>query len=119
MLPVRSSAQVDSVIDKYFQPELLVMRPSGNSMDLAAFKKIKGSSDLMVDFAYVSSVDSIRLLAGNRVALVVFTEVSKFTFKGIPNDGKAIFTATLEKMDGSWKVAFMHRTDGFKVDGTE
>ena len=119
MRRVFSSAQIDAVIDKYFHPEVLIMRPSGNSMDHAAFKKQKGSKDLMVDFAYVSSVDSIRLMTGNRVALVIFTEIAKFTFKGVPNDGKAIFTATLEKVDGSWNVAFMHRTGGFKVDGFE
>ena len=50
--------------------------------------------------------------AGGNAAVVVYTCRSKFSYKGTPNDDIAKFSATMEKVDGTWKMVHNHRGTG-------
>ena len=88
----------------------VIIRPSGNPMDLATWKGMLTSEDVEVVSDEVVSIDTVIELAAGQVAVVVYTTHSVFKYKGTPNDDIAKFSATFEKQaDGKWMCAHNHR----------
>ena len=114
MFTPRHGRQISTVFDKYFAQNCLMIRPSGNPLDLDGFKGMLGSPDIIVEKDEVISVDDVKLFAGGEAAIVVYTTLSKFTYQGNPNDDVAKFSATLEKANGAGKIVHLHRGTGQK-----
>ena len=106
--------QINTVCNKYYTPDCNLIRPSGNPLDLAGFKGMLGSPDIVVETDDVISVDDVKVFAGGDAAVVVYTTLSKFTYQGTPNDDIAKFSATLAKTEDGWKVVHLHRGTGQK-----
>merc|ERR1711998_747715 len=112
----KDAAKIDEVFDKYFKPSCTLIRPSGNPLDRDGFKGMLGSPDIIVEKDEVASIDEVKELAGGQAAVVTYTTLSKFSYKGTPNDDVAKFSATLEKAEsGEWKMAHLHRGTGQKA----
>ena len=62
-------------------------------------KSDDGSDDSVPEFGKLVSIDSIRIFAGGIGAVATYT-------KRAANDNLAVYSATLEKKDGAWKVVF-------------
>ena len=110
----KEKAKLDAAFEKYFVPDAVLIRPSGNPLDVAGFKEMLGSPDIISETDEVTSVDSEKVFAGGNAAVVVFTTFSKFTYKGTPNEDVAKFSATLELAGGTWKIIHLHRGTGQK-----
>ena len=108
----KDAGKIDAVFNDYFADTCSIIRPSGNPLDLSAFKGMLGSPDIIVEEDAVISVDDVKEIAGGNAAVVVYTTHSKFSYKGTPNDDIAKFSATLEKTGDKWKVAHLHRGTG-------
>ena len=108
----KDAAAIDAFFTKYFKPDCDVIRPSGNPMPIAMFKGMMGSADITIESDEVTSIDDIKEFAGGNAAVVVYTCRSKFSYKGTPNDDIAKFSATMEKVDGTWKMVHNHRGTG-------
>ena len=108
----KDAEKIGAAFDKYYKEDCVIIRPSGNPLSLEGWKGMLGSEDVVVSADEVTSVDDVKMLAGGAVAVVVFTTRSTFTYMGTPNDDVAKFSATLEKIDGAWKVAHVHRGTG-------
>lgn len=101
---------------RYYKPDCTLIRPSGNPLDMAGFKGMLGSPDIIVEKDEVTSVDEVKEFAGGNAAVVVYTTRSTFSYKGTSNDDVAKFSLTIEKVDGAWKVVHMHRGTGQKPE---
>ena len=112
----RARAQIDAAFDKYYKADANLIRPSGNPLDMAGFKAMMASPDIIVESDVVASVDDVKEIAGGQAAVVVFTTLSKFSYKGTPNDDVAKFSVTYEKVDDTWKIVHLHRGTGQKPE---
>jgi len=106
---------VEKYMGTYMKEGSVIIRPSGNPMDLATWKGMLTSEDVEVVSDEVVSIDTVIELAAGQVAVVVYTTHSVFKYKGTPNDDIAKFSATFEKQaDGKWMCAHNHRGTGQK-----
>ena len=87
----------------YADEKVQVLRPSGNAMSKITWagmlKSDGGSDDSVNEFGKLVSIDSVRIFAGGIGAVATYT-------KRAANDNLAVYSATLEKKDGAWKVVF-------------
>lgn len=60
----------------------------------------------------LKSIDSIRIFADQKAAVVTLTCHDKFEYKGIQNDDIAKFSVVLEKIGDNWKMVHGHRATG-------
>ena len=114
MVPVgqkKDETQIAEFFDKFMDPSSVMIRPSGNPLDLAGWKGMFAMPDILFE-SEVLSFDSIKEIAGGNAAVVTYTTRSKFSFKGMPNDDVAKFSATLEKVGDAWKIVHLHRATG-------
>ena len=70
------------------------------------------SEDVVIESDELVSIDSVRIFAGGNAAVATYSKHSKFIYKGDENDDYAVFSATLEKKGGGWKVVFVMRATG-------
>lgn len=107
------AAKFDNMWTKYWAPQAVVIRPSGNPMDRATWRSMITSTDIVFESSECVSFNSCTLIAGGKVAIVTFTLHDKFTYKGTPNDDIAKYSATLELSEqGTWKMVHAHRATG-------
>ena len=112
-------AQINAVFDEFFKKDALLIRPSGNALGVEGFKEMLASPDIIVESDVVSSIDDVKEISKNNVAVVTFTTLSKFSYKGTPNDDVAKFTMVLELCsrigtNAIWRVVHLHRGTGQK-----
>ena len=65
----KDAGKIESTFGKYFRDDCVLIRPSGNPLDLAGFKGIMGSPDIIVEKDEVISVDDVKELAGGNAAV--------------------------------------------------
>ena len=90
--------------------DFLFIRPSGNPINAEGFEKMI-SSDVVQEKAEITKIHRLEFLSDN-VSLCVFTLVSKFSFKGTPNDDLPTVTSIFKKIDNVWKIHWMQRSTG-------
>lgn len=77
----------DSLWEKYWRQDAIIMRPSGNIMTKDEWKDIVvHSTDVVVKFSNILSVDNIHFFADGKAAVANYTSHEKFTYNGIDND---------------------------------
>merc|ERR1712118_289839 len=108
----KDGAKFDAMWAKYWSPNAVVIRPSGNPMDEATWKAMITSDDIDFHSSECVSFDSASIFADGRAAAVTFTLHDKFSYKGTPNDDIAKYSATLELTEGAWKMVHAHRATG-------
>jgi autoinducer 2-degrading protein len=111
----KDGAAFDAMWERFWAPDAVVIRPSGNPMDKAIWRGMVTSQDITFESSECISVDSTTIFAGGKAAAVTFTLHDKFTYKGTPNDDIAKYSAMLELTDaGSWRMMHAHRATGQK-----
>lgn len=70
--------------------------------------------DVNIKSGTLKSIDTIRVFADDKAAVVTLTCHDQFEYKGTHNDDMAKFSVVLEKIDGEWKVVHGHRATGQK-----
>ena len=93
-------------------PDCLFIRPSGNPLSKAEWATMYASEDVVIESDELVSIDSVRIFAGGNAAVATYSKHSIFVYKGDKNDDYAVFSATLEKKGGHWKVVFVMRATG-------
>lgn len=88
-------------------------------MDLTIWTGMVTSEDVVLKSSeLVGDLESVRVFAGGKAALVTYESHDQFTYKGTPNDDFASFSMTLENTgeDGKeeWKIVHAHRGTGQK-----
>ena len=97
--------------DRYFSPGFVQIRPSGNPIGTEELAKLF-TTDVKLQEIKLVSIDSVTLLSTNMSAVVVYTCDQVFTYKGIPNDDRAVMSCVLEVTNGEIKIAHEHRSSG-------
>ena len=92
--------------------DVQMIRPSGNPLSKAEWATMFASEDVVIESDELVSIDSVRIFAGGNAAVATYSKHSKFIYKGDENDDYAVFSATLEKKGGDWKVVFVMRATG-------
>ena len=90
--------------------DFLFIRPSGNPINAEGFEKMI-SGDVVQEKAEITKIHRLDFLSDN-VSLCIFTLVSKFTYKGTPNDDLPTVTSIFKKVNNYWKICWMQRSTG-------
>ena len=90
--------------------DFLFIRPSGNPISAEGFYKMI-SGDVVQEKAEITKIHRFEFLSDN-YAMCIFTLVSKFTYKGTPNDDLPTITSIFKKVDNLWKIYWMQRSTG-------
>ena len=100
---------------QYYKNDNVVMiRPSGNPANKDTFNSMMMNSDIVFESGELLSIESIDIFAQEIAAVVTYKRHDKFTYKGTPNNDISMFTATLDKINGDWKIIFGTRSTGEK-----
>jgi hypothetical protein len=108
----KTAAAWAATFDKYYVPTCQVIRPSGNPMSLDMYKGMMASEDVVLTSSELLSIDDVKIFGGGNAAVAVYATHDKFTYKGTPNDDRAVFSAVFDKTDAGWKVIHAHRATG-------
>ena len=108
----KTLAAWDALFAKYYVHDVSIIRPSGNPMDLAMWKGMMTSDDVIMTSSELLSIDDVKIFGGGNAAVAVYTTHDKFTYKGAPNDDVAKFSAVFDKTSDGWKIMHAHRATG-------
>ena len=112
-----SQEKYDELWAKYWKPDAVLIRPSGNPMGKKLWGSMLGSDDVEYISGELLEVNSVNIFAGGAAAVATYTSHDKFKYKGTPNDDIAKFTIVLEKQeDGTWIFVHGHRGTGQKPE---
>jgi hypothetical protein len=105
--------KIDNLVKKYYvDTDVIIIRPSGNPIKADGFKKVIENEEVQVESLEIVSFDSFREMAGGEAAVLTLTRHDKFTYKETSNNDTCKFTYVLENINGSWKLAHVHRATG-------
>jgi hypothetical protein len=89
-----------------------MIRPSGNPLSIEDYGAMMQSDDIEATSHELKSIDSILLVADEKVAISTYKTLSVFSYKGTPNTDYVLFSNVMEEIDGEWKVVHAHRATG-------
>ena len=87
MAKSKDAAQFDAYAAKFMLPDWTCIRPSGNPMDLKLWKSMLTSEDIKTTQMQLKSVDTCKIFADGKAALVTYTTHDIFEYKGTPKRG--------------------------------
>lgn len=108
---------IDSVTcfaEKYYRPDFVFVRPSGNPASREEVITALHKSMRMIGY-HLLSIDSITLLAAQKAAVVTHSCEHFFEYKGIPAEDRATMTTVLELTGGEIKIVHEHRSKGLTL----
>eukprot|EP00978_Attheya_sp_CCMP212_P021042 scaffold61035_cov54-Attheya_sp.AAC.2 len=126
--------QITQLINKYvhmhiaktpyldvFAPGAILIRPTGNPMDQKLWEKMQVSEDIVPGPSELLNIAKIDVFEGTSsvstgMAYAIFTEYSKFTYKGTHNDDVSVYTIVAKKSGDQWKIMHLQRSTGRKPD---
>ena len=125
--------QITQLINKYvnmsismtpwldvFAPGAIMIRPTGNPIGQKLWEEMQASEDVGALSSELLNIDKIDVFEGTSVstgmACVIFTDHSKFTYKGTPNGDVAVHIIVAKKSDDQWKIVHTQRSTGRKPD---
>ena len=112
-----SQEKYDELWAKYWKPDAVLIRPSGNPMGKEIWGQMLSSDAIDYISGEILEVNSVDVFAGGAAAVATYTTHDKFTYMGTPNDDIAKFTVVLEKQgDGTWIIVHGHRGTGQKPE---
>ena len=80
--------------------DFLLIRPSGNPIEVKGLAQMWSSGDLVLATAEITKVRKFDFQC-DEVAMCIFTMASKFTYKGTPNDDFPTVTSIFKRINGS------------------
>jgi len=108
----KAADTVQAFFDKFYAPDMLFIRPSGNPLDMAMAKGMWLSDDVVSEANALVSIDTVKVLGCGMAAIATFTAHEKFSYKGNPNDDVVKYSMTFEKKGDTWVVVQGHRATG-------
>jgi ketosteroid isomerase-like protein len=125
--------QITQLINKYvnmsiaktlyldiYAPGAILIRPTGNPIGQKTWEEMQASKDVVPGSSELLNIDKIDVFEGTSVstgmAYAIFTDHSKFTYKGTPNDDVAVHTIVAKKSGDQWKIVHAQRSTGRKPD---
>lgn len=103
------STDYNTVIS-HMHENCLIIRPSGNPLDVNGYKNMMMSDDVSVELNEFISINKLEIHGD--MAFVCYTSHGKFNYKGTENDDFAVFTSVLKKIEGKWMVIHGQRSKG-------
>ena len=82
--------------------DFLFIKLSGNPIYAEGFEKII-SGDVIQEKAEITRIHRLVFLSNN-FSLCIYTLVSKFIYKGAPNDDLPIVSSIFKKVDNVWEI---------------
>ena len=67
----KTEAAWQATFDKFWAPNAQVIRPSGNPMDLAMYKGMMTSEDVVMTSSELLSIDDVKIFGGGNAAVRV------------------------------------------------
>jgi hypothetical protein len=106
----------ESFYEKNHGEDFVQIRPSGNPIDSHGLARLFASGgDVVLKAQVLVSVDSVILLANGRVAVVTYTADQSFSYKGVHNEDRAVFSSTIEEINGVHRMMHEHRSSGICI----
>ncbi len=90
--------------------DFLAIRPSGNPITAEGLVGMYDNADLVIEVSELVKIH--RLQANSDWGFAAFTLKEVFRYKGEQNNDLSTYTLILKKIDGSWKISWMQRSQG-------
>lgn len=102
------------LFDKYISDDYVLVRPSGNPAERNYMVKL-WTVDIQLVSRKLVSIDNIQMLAGGKVAVVLYTADHIFLYKGTYNEDRAVLSCVMELQGDAVKIVHEHRTRGIPI----
>ena len=105
----------DRAQNKTFLPanttsNFLAIRPSGNPITAKGLAGMYDSDDLVVELSELVKIH--RLEADSDWGFAAFTLKEAFSYKGDLNNDLSTYSLIFKKIDGTWKISWLQRSQG-------
>jgi hypothetical protein len=100
--------------ERYFSPEYVFVRPSGNPIGGLALAKMF-STDVRVIGCTLVSIDAITIMETGQSAVVLYTTDQVFSYKGTLNEDRAVISCIMENYGDELKIVHEQRTSGIPI----
>ena len=90
--------------------DFLAVRPSGNPIYAQGWVWMFNSKDLVAESSELIKTHKIEIYGG--IAYAVFTLNEIFSYKGKQNKDLSTYTCIFKNENGTWKYAWMQRSQG-------
>jgi len=90
--------------------DFLAIRPSGNPIAAEGLVAMYNNDELVVDLSELVKIH--RLEANSDWGFSAFTLKEAFSYKGEQNNDLSSYSMIFKKVDGTWKISWMHRSSG-------
>ena len=90
--------------------DILAVRPSGNPISAQGLVGMFDSKDLVAESSELIKTHKIEIYG--EIAYAVFTLNEIFSYKGNQNKDLSTYTCIFKNENGSWKYAWMQRSQG-------
>ena len=105
----------DRAQNKTFLPanttnDFLAIRPSGNPISAEGLAGMYNNADLVIEISELVKIH--RLEANSDWAFAAFTLKEVFIYKDERNNDLSSYSFIFKKIDGTWKISWMQRSQG-------
>ena len=90
--------------------DFLAIRPSGNPITAKGLEGMYYNADLVIDCSELVKIH--RLEANSNWGFAAFTLKEAFSYKGEQNNDLSSYSMIFKKLDGTWKISWMQRSQG-------
>ena len=90
--------------------DFLAIRPSGYPISAQGLVKMFDSKDLIAESSEL--IKTLKIEIYGEIAYAVFTLNEIFSYEGIQNKDLSTYTCIFKNENGTWKYAWMHRSQG-------
>eukprot|EP00568_Trieres_chinensis_P007828 CAMPEP_0183303482 /NCGR_PEP_ID=MMETSP0160_2-20130417/8903_1 /TAXON_ID=2839 ORGANISM="Odontella Sinensis, Strain Grunow 1884" /NCGR_SAMPLE_ID=MMETSP0160_2 /ASSEMBLY_ACC=CAM_ASM_000250 /LENGTH=143 /DNA_ID=CAMNT_0025466391 /DNA_START=42 /DNA_END=473 /DNA_ORIENTATION=- len=118
----RKGENFDEVWDEYFCEDCQIIRPSGNPLAKEAWRGLISSDDVTYnnrEGQRLVSIDSCKVFADGKAAVMTFTMDIYFDYKGAQNNDRAKVSLVWACVGGKWKIMHFHRATGQPIPQSE
>lgn len=96
-------------LEQFYTDHFVLIRPSGNPVDREGFANLVLSEDMTDYSEQLVAIQDVRIFAEGQCAIAMYKTDQVFHYKGVHNKDRAVLSSVLELVDGSIKIAHMHR----------
>ena len=80
----KDAPTIENFFDKYYAADMVMIRPSGNPLDMSSAKGMWLSEDVKTESQSLKSIDTVKVIGGGMAAIATYTSHEQFSFKGNP-----------------------------------
>ena len=103
-------AQNKTFLTANVSDDFLAIRPSGNPITAEGLVGMYDNADLVIELSELIKIH--RLQANSDWGFAAFTLKEAFCYKGELNNDLSSYTLIFKKIDGTWKISWMQRSQG-------